>query len=174
MPHQWADRFIKGFPPSITARYFSAGPSDSVSRRTPCPPKYCKRWLQVRLGCIRLSPSCPFRRLHTFRFLRPARNYPRFWIWRPSSERQRDLNPPEQHAAPHAIRFLFANNHQAYSRATPTCLTKQPAGTTGKESAISSWYAICALLCLGGYSRLPSFIAALPLGSPGRLVGVSR
>ena len=33
----------------------------------------CKRWLQVGLGCIQLSPSCPFRRLHTFRFLRPAR-----------------------------------------------------------------------------------------------------
>jgi hypothetical protein len=26
----------------------------------------CKRWLQVRLGCIQLSPSCPFRLLHTF------------------------------------------------------------------------------------------------------------
>ena len=24
-----------------------------------------RRWLQVRLGCIRLSPSCPFRPLHT-------------------------------------------------------------------------------------------------------------
>src|ERR1700730_15170437 len=59
--------------PSITARYFSAGPSDSTSRWTPCPPKYSKRWLQVGLGYIQLSPSCPFRRLHTFRFLRPAR-----------------------------------------------------------------------------------------------------
>src|SRR5258708_32601640 len=26
----------------------------------------CKWWLRVRLGCIRLSSSCPFRRLHTF------------------------------------------------------------------------------------------------------------
>src|SRR5229473_6257861 len=25
-----------------------------------------ERWLQVRLGCLRLSPSCPFRLLHTF------------------------------------------------------------------------------------------------------------
>src|ERR1035437_8345539 len=25
-----------------------------------------KRWLQVRLGCVQLSPSCPFRLLHTF------------------------------------------------------------------------------------------------------------
>src|ERR1700674_4676820 len=35
--------------------------------------------------------------------LRPARNYPRFWIWRPSSGRQRDFNPPEQRAAQHKI-----------------------------------------------------------------------
>jgi hypothetical protein len=68
-----ADRFILELPPSITARYFSAGPSDSTSRWTPCPPKYSKRWLQVGLGCIQLSPSCPSRHLHTFRFLRPAR-----------------------------------------------------------------------------------------------------
>jgi hypothetical protein len=26
----------------------------------------CESWLQVRLGCIRLSLSCPFRLLHTF------------------------------------------------------------------------------------------------------------
>src|SRR5450759_2437343 len=68
-----ADRFILGTTPSITARYFSSCPSDSTSRWTPCPPKYSKRWLQVGLGCLQLSPSCPFRRLHTFRFLRPAR-----------------------------------------------------------------------------------------------------
>src|SRR5207302_6526032 len=65
--------FILGITPSITARYFSAGPSDSTSRWTPCPPKYSKRWLQVGLGCVQLSPSCPFRRLHTFRLPRPAR-----------------------------------------------------------------------------------------------------
>src|SRR5215831_8820072 len=28
------------------------------------------------LASIQLSPSCPFRRLHTFCFLRPARNLP--------------------------------------------------------------------------------------------------
>src|ERR1019366_8935836 len=69
----WAGRFILGITPWIAARYFSAGPSDSTSRWTPCPPKYSKRWLQVGLGCVQLSPSCPFRPLHTFRFLRPAR-----------------------------------------------------------------------------------------------------
>ena len=97
-----ADRFISGFPidygPVLLRRPFGF-----PSRWTPCPPKYDKQWLQLRLGCIRLSLSCPFRRLHTFCFLRPARNYPRLWIWRPSFERQRDLNPPEQRAAQHAL-----------------------------------------------------------------------
>ena len=82
-----------------TARYFSAYPSDPASRRTPCPPKLRERWLQVRLGRLRLSPACPFRLLHTFHSLRPARHYPRFWIQRSSSERWRDLNPPDLGAA---------------------------------------------------------------------------
>ena len=30
---------------------------------------------------------------------RPAKHYPRFWIWHPSSGCQRDLNPPNQCAA---------------------------------------------------------------------------
>src|SRR5207253_4996757 len=51
------------------------------------------------LICFRLSPSCPFRLLHTFHSSRPARNYPRFRIQRSSFERQRDFNPPEQRAA---------------------------------------------------------------------------
>ena len=51
------------------------------------------------LACFRLSLSCPFRLLHTFLSLRPARRYSRFWIQRSSSERRRDFNPAEQHAA---------------------------------------------------------------------------
>src|SRR5580700_3758520 len=51
------------------------------------------------LICFRLSPLCPFRRRHTFHSLRPATLYCRFWIQRSSSERRRDLNPPDQRAA---------------------------------------------------------------------------
>ena len=40
-------------------------------------------------------------------FLRPARHYPRFWIWLPSSGRQRDFNPPEQRAAQRTLRPLL-------------------------------------------------------------------
>jgi len=55
--------------------------------------------LLVRLGRLRLSHACPLRLLHTLHSLRPARHYPRFWIQRSSSERWRDLNPPDLGAA---------------------------------------------------------------------------
>src|SRR5262249_44327639 len=63
------------------------------------PSRDCKWWLQVRLGCIRLSPSCPFRLLHTFHFSGQRGYQPRLWIRRSSSERRRDFNPPERRAA---------------------------------------------------------------------------
>jgi hypothetical protein len=56
------------------------------------------------LACLRLSPSCPFRLLHTFHLPRPARHYPRVRIWRSSFERQRDFNPPDQRAAQRTLR----------------------------------------------------------------------
>src|SRR5665811_1109339 len=104
LPHLWPTGSSSGQPPSITARYFSSYPSDSTSRWTPCPPESCKERLQVHLGCIQLSPSCPFRLLHTSSLLRPARHYSRLWIQRPSSGRRRDFNPPEQRAAQRTLR----------------------------------------------------------------------
>ena len=104
LSHLWPTGSSSGWPPSTTARYFSASPSDPTSRWTPCPPKSHESWLQVTLGCFRVSPSCPFRALHTCLPLRPARHYPRFWIRRPSSERRRDSNPPDQRAAWRALR----------------------------------------------------------------------
>ena len=62
------------------------------------------------LVCFRLSPSCPFRPLHTFHSSRPARHYPRFWIWRSSFERQRDFNPPDQRAAQRTLRRLLTSS----------------------------------------------------------------
>src|ERR1700739_2241570 len=71
-----ADRFILGFPidygPVLLRRPFGFHLA-ILTCWNPCPPHYGSRWLQVGLGGIQLSPSCPFRPLHTFRFLRPAR-----------------------------------------------------------------------------------------------------
>ena len=106
MPHPRPTSSSLGFRPSITARYFSSSPSDSASRRTPCPPGTAERWLQVRLGCVQLSSSCPFRLLHTFPSPRPARSYPRLWIRRSSFERRRDFNPPELRAAQRTIGLI--------------------------------------------------------------------
>jgi len=72
LPPLWPTGSSSGWLPSIPARSFSAGPSDSTSRWTPCPPRF---------------PS------------RPARHYPRLWIWCSPSEHQWDFNPPEHVAA---------------------------------------------------------------------------
>src|SRR5215472_11827090 len=56
------------------------------------------------LACFRLSLSCPFRLRHTLHLLRPARSYPRVWIWHPSSGCPRDFNPPEQRAVQRTLR----------------------------------------------------------------------
>ena len=59
------------------------------------------------LACVRLSPSCPFRLLHTFPTALASEELPPlFWISRSSSERERDLNPPEQYAAQRTIGFI--------------------------------------------------------------------
>jgi hypothetical protein len=58
--------------------------------------------------------SCPFRVL-LIRVPRPARRYSRLWIWRPSSERQRDFNPPNPDAAQHTL------------QACPSTQTAEPA-----------------------------------------------
>ena len=99
MPHLWPTGSSSRWPPSITARYFSSCPSDSTSRWTPCPPGTARTGFRSTLACFRLSPSCPFRLLHTYLLSRPARHYPRVWIQHSSFERRRDLNPPEQRAA---------------------------------------------------------------------------
>src|SRR3954468_21065601 len=141
-----ADQFIYGVAPSITARFFSSGPSDSTSRWTPCPPENCKAWLQVHLGCIRLSSLCPCRLLHTFRFLRPATYYRRFWIQRSSSERRRDFNPPDQCAAQRKVDSGRLQGH------TPHALLDQPAGHFSqiRSKASETPHRLCVALWADG------------------------
>jgi hypothetical protein len=151
LPHLWPTGSSSGQPPSITARYFSAYPSDSTSRWTPCPPECCREWLQVHLGCIKLSPSCPFRLLHTFSLLRPARHYSRFWIQRPSSGRRRDFNPPEQCAAQRTLR----HSPTSPARACPP-FGMRPSRTGLRQVAKAHWRspgsrACCFSACAGSH-----------------------
>jgi hypothetical protein len=88
LPPLWPTGSSSGWLPSIPARSFSAGPSDSTSRWTPCPPRF---------------PS------------RPARRYPRLWIWCSPSKHQWDFNPPEHVAAQRTLRA-----HPSPSRLPPS------------------------------------------------------
>jgi hypothetical protein len=56
--------------------------------------------------------SCPFRVL-LINAPRPTRRYPRLWIWRPSSEHQRDFNPPDLGAAQHTLRVRLTSPRRA-------------------------------------------------------------
>ena len=61
-----ADRFIFGVAPLDYGPVLLRRPSGFRLTADTLPSGNCKRWLQVRLGCVRLSSLCPFRLLHTF------------------------------------------------------------------------------------------------------------
>ena len=72
--------------------------------------------------------------------LRPARHYPRFWIWRPSSGRQRDFNPPEQRAAQRTLCPLLTSPQYSAS------VARRPASlfrSTGEISRGKTRYLPC-------------------------------
>src|SRR5450755_4160720 len=59
-----ADRFIFGVAPIDYGPVLLLMPFGFHLAMDTLPSGNCKRWLQVRLGCVQLSPSCPFRLLH--------------------------------------------------------------------------------------------------------------
>src|SRR5215469_11163982 len=61
-----ADQFIFGVAPLDYGPVLLRKPFGFRLTADTLPSGNCKRWLQVRLGCVRLSSSCPFRLLHTF------------------------------------------------------------------------------------------------------------
>ena len=72
---------------------------------------------------------------------RPARHYPRVRIWRSSSERQRDFNPPEQRAAQRTLpvrptprRRACWSYSSSLSPAGPACGCRTPAGSPGSRA----------------------------------------
>src|SRR5262249_26516422 len=95
-----------------------------------------ERWLQDRLGCLQLSLSCPFRLLHTFLSLRPARHYPRLWIRRSSSERRRDFNPPDLGAAQRTLWLLGPRASAVDGRPNPQNMLIPKSGITADAIAI--------------------------------------
>jgi hypothetical protein len=93
--------------PSITARYFSSCPSDSILRYSldghPALRSTASSGSSSALAVssFRLRARLDFCLPSAFSGQRGIT--PACWIWRPSFERQRDLNPPEQRAAQHAL-----------------------------------------------------------------------
>ena len=80
LPHRWPTGFISGFPidysPALLLMPFGFHLGifylmDTLPSGVPPAVALAPPWL------FQLSPSCPFRRLHTFCLLRPARHYPR-------------------------------------------------------------------------------------------------
>ena len=161
MPHLWPTGSSSGWPPSITARYFSSCPSDSTSQWTPCPPDTSKQWLQVHLGCFRLSLSCPFRLLHTFSSLWPARHYPRVRILRSSFERRRDFNPHEQYAAPRTLRLLLTSPVLSHRRSPQVRCRIFPIAPSG----FTVYVLMDSGLCCSRATHRP-YSASLPVSCP--------
>jgi hypothetical protein len=62
---------------------------------------------------------------------RPARNYPRFRIRRPSSGRRRDLNPPDHHAAQRTLRVL--RRHSPFVGRAPRRRSRVPTQLTSED-----------------------------------------
>jgi hypothetical protein len=58
--------------------------------------------------------------------LRPARHCPRFRIWRSSSERQRDFNPPEQRAAQRTLWPLLTPGSPSRHLSMPVAQGRPP------------------------------------------------
>src|ERR1700747_526777 len=58
-----ADRFILGFPIDYSPVLLLMPFGFHLTMDT-LPSGNCEWWLQVRLGCILLSPACPFRLVH--------------------------------------------------------------------------------------------------------------
>ena len=101
------------------------------------------------LACFRLSLSCPFRLLHTCHLLRPARHYPRVRIQRPSFERRRDFNPPEQCAAQRTLRPVLTSPPFSRRRSPQVrrCLFPfTPSGSTMHVFVWTSGFALASTL----------------------------
>jgi len=129
-----------GWLPSSTTRWFSADPSDSTSRWTPCPPKEARRGLQVHLGCLPLSRSCPGRLLHTCLLLWPVRRYPHFWI----SARGHELSGTSTRLRP-----TLPGTHYEGSAPAPSVAAGWPTPRREKRRGFPSSHGKCRHVVVG-------------------------
>jgi hypothetical protein len=67
-------------------------------------------------------------------FPRPARHYPRFRIWRSSSERQRGFNPPKQRAAQRALCLMMTSALRSGGLSTTSVAEATPSRYPGVSS----------------------------------------
>ena len=141
--------------------------------------------------CPSFPTSCPFRVRHG-RVPQPTRRYPRLWIRRPSFERRRDLNPPDQNAAQHTLRAcpsprptrpvprgrpvgghapppIGASRVAGVSRVS-TCRCHYPGGIVGSDRSWDGLFHPCPLFADDG--GLPRYIGGsaptLNLSRPAR------
>jgi hypothetical protein len=120
LPHLWPTGSSTGWPPrlrpGISPHAFRIPPRDG-----PLPsgvPQEAGSRSALAVSDFRLRARLGFT-IPSF-FPRPARHYPRFRIWRPSSKRQRDFNPPDLGAAQHTLQ-ASPSPHRArpYPRGRP-------------------------------------------------------
>ncbi len=130
-----ADRFVFGVAPIDYGPVFLLMPFGFHLAVDTLPSGTSEQRLQVRLGCLQLSPLCPFRLLHTFHSLRPARNYPRFWIRHPSPERRGDFNPLDQCAAQRTL-WACPTSHGRTSSDCSLGLADAARGTISPRAAV--------------------------------------
>ena len=108
-----------------------------------------------------------------FLSLRPARHYPRFWIRRSSSERRRDLNPPDPGAAQRTLRPLLTSASGSGRLATPSVPRDVMQISWGKPRSLPRTPAGFTVLALDGYG-LCDFLPARPTSAASYPVAVRR
>jgi hypothetical protein len=100
---------------------------------------------------LRIPPRDGHPALRSSNFtLRPASRYSRFWIWRPSSEHQRDFNPPEQCAAQRTLWKGLTSPARASSASTPRLPDADRSVTTGSVGPEISRFSSKERLCMPG------------------------
>jgi len=102
-----------------------------------------------------IQAFAPYRPAHTLADLRPARHYPRFRIWHPSSRHQRDFNPPEQRAAQRTLWRGLTSPNRASLASTPRLPNAGPHTVTALANPEISRFPCKRHPCMPGSATTP-------------------